>query len=72
MTTQVPADERDDVRPGEPQQRAQDRPVEQRILRRRRRWRQRTFVLVDGYFGNADIGHFCSRAPILGAARGVS
>ena len=64
--------ERDDVRPGEPQQRAQDRPVEQRILRRRRRWRQRTFVLVDGYFGNADIGHFCSRASVWRPRAGVS
>ena len=26
------------------------------------RRRQRTLVLVDGNFGDADIGHFCSRA----------
>ena len=35
MTTQVPALSAIDVRPGEPQQRAQDRPVEQRIPHRR-------------------------------------
>ena len=50
--------ERDDVRPGEPQQRAQDRPVDQRILRRRLGRRQRTLLLVYGYFGDGDIGHF--------------
>ena len=58
--------ERDDVGPGEPQQRAQDRPVQQRILHRRLRRRKRALLLVYGDFGNADIGHFCSRAARSG------
>ena len=62
--------QRDYIRPGEPQQRAQNRPVQQRIFRRRLRWRKRAFVLVDRYFGNADIGHFCSRARSGCCARG--
>ena len=60
MTTQVPAVSAIDVGPGEPQQRAQDRPVEQRILRRRLRRRKRAFFLVDRNFGERNIGHFRS------------
>ena len=59
-----------DVGPGEPQQRPQDRTVDQRVLRRRQRGRQRAFFLIDGNFGNADIGHFCSRAR--GAIPGIA
>ena len=54
--------ERDHVRPCQPQQRAQDRPVDQRVPHRRFRRRKRLFVLVYGNFGDADIGHFFSRA----------
>ena len=73
MTTQVPARQRNDVRPREPQQRAQDRPVEQRVLHRRLRRRKRTLVLVYGDFGDADIGHFISRRMTVwsGLARDV-
>ena len=60
--------ERDHVRPGEPQQRAQDRTVEQRIPRRRRDRREAAdVVLGDRNFGDADIGHCCFR--FLAAAR---
>ena len=63
-----------DVGPGEPQQRRQDRAVQQRILRRRLRRRKRTLVLIDGYLGKADIGQFgCAPLrPDLAAAPGVS
>ena len=62
MTTQVLALNANHVGPGEPQQRRQDRAVEQRVLFRRRRRRQRTLVLVYGNFGDGNIGHFVSRA----------
>ena len=62
MTTQVPALSAMTLGQASHSSVRQDRPVEQRILHRRLRRRQRTLVLVDGNFGNADIGHFCSRA----------
>jgi len=62
--------ERDDVRPCEPQQRAQNRAVDQRISRRRcdRAKRKRVFV---GYrnFGNTEIGQSWSPSPIDAAPR---
>ena len=52
MTTQVPALNAMMLGQASDTSVRQDRPVEQRILHRRRRRRQRTFVLVDGNFGN--------------------
>ena len=61
--------ERDHVRPRQPQQRAQDRTVDQRIFRARLRRRKRTLLFVDGYFGDRDIGQwFRSVGPICIAA----
>jgi hypothetical protein len=53
-----PRAERDDVGPGQPQQRAQDRAVKQRIPRQRLRRRKRTLLLVYGYLGDGDVGQF--------------
>jgi len=51
--------ERNHVRPREPQQGSQNRPVNQRVPRRRLDRRKRLLVFVYGYFGDADIGHLC-------------
>ena len=61
MTTQVPALSAITFGHASQQQRAQDRTVDQRVPCRRLRRRKRTLVLVDGDFGDADLGHFCSR-----------
>jgi len=53
--------ERDDVRPCQPQKRAQDRAVDQRIPHRRCDERKRLFVFVYRNFGDPDIGHFFSQ-----------
>ena len=59
--------QRDHVRPGEAEQRAQNRPVHQRASYRPRRRRQRTLLFIDRDFG--DVGHVLSRAQaIRGAA----
>ena len=58
MTTQVPARERDHIRPGEPQQRRRIGPSTSAFLTGGCRRRQRTLLLVDRDFGDADIGHF--------------
>ena len=52
--------QRDHVRPGEAEQRAQNRPVHQRASYRPRRRRQRTLLFIDRDFG--DVGHVLSRA----------
>ena len=57
--------ERDHVRPGQPQQRAQDRPVDQHIPRRRLGRRQRTLLFVDRNFGNGDVGQSLSGHRLL-------
>jgi hypothetical protein len=59
----VPAESRDHVRPAS-QQRAQDRPSIRAILRRRRAAAAAGARPRLRDLGDADIGHFCSRAPI--------
>ena len=61
MTTQVPADSAMTFGQASHSSVRRIGPSSSAFFRARRRWRQRAFVLVDGYFGNADIGHFCSR-----------
>jgi hypothetical protein len=49
---------RNHVGPCKPYQRAQDRAIEQCILRRRLRWRKRTLLFVYGYLSDGDVGQF--------------
>src|SRR5882757_8994524 len=60
--------ERDHVGPGQPQQRAQNRAVDLRVSYRRLGRRKRTLVLIDRYFGDADIRHFSPLGRDLAAA----
>jgi hypothetical protein len=57
---------------GHASQCAQNRPIDQRISRWRRRRRKRTLLFVYGYFGDGDVGHYLSLGPIYLPRRDTS